>query len=100
MNLTTTSNDNVINSTRRWVESVVVDLNLCPFARKALIDNRVRFSITEAVTEEQLLDELQDELSLLDHEPTIELSGHAGKVSVKKVPEHRLPIRFPHNLVA
>ena len=72
MNLTTTSNDNVINSTRKWVESVVVNLNLCPFARKALIDNRVRFSVTEAVTEERLLDELQDELSLLDHEPTIE----------------------------
>jgi len=72
MNRTTTSKEKIIESTRRWVESVVVDLNLCPFASKALIDNRVRFSVSEAVTEEQLLDELQVELSLLDHEPTIE----------------------------
>lgn len=72
MSLTTISKDNVVKSTRNWVESVVVDLNLCPFARKALIDDRVRFSVTEAVTEEQLLDELQVELSLLDHDPTIE----------------------------
>ena len=72
MSRTTTSNDNIVNSTRKWVESVVVDLNLCPFARKALIDNRVRFSVTEAVTEEQLLDELQVELSLLGRDPSIE----------------------------
>ena len=72
MSLTTTSNDNVIKSTRKWVESVVVGLNLCPFASKALIDNRVRFSVTEAISEEQLLDELQLEFSLLDHDPSIE----------------------------
>ena len=72
MSRTTTGNANVIESTRKWVESVVVDLNLCPFAGKALIANRVRFSVSEAVTEEQLLDELQVELSLLDHDPSIE----------------------------
>lgn len=72
MNLTTTSNHNIIRSTQKWVESIVVDLNLCPFARKVLIDNRVRFTVTGAVTEAQLLDELQVELDLLGHEPSIE----------------------------
>lgn len=72
MSRTTTSNDNIIRSTRNWVESIVVDLNLCPFARKALLDNRVRFTVAGAVTEEQLLDELQVELNLLDHDPSIE----------------------------
>ena len=50
----------------------MVDLNLCPFARKAMIDNRVRFTVAGAVTEEQLLDELQVEIGLLDHDPSIE----------------------------
>ncbi len=72
MNRTTTSNDSIIRSTQKWVESIVVGLNLCPFAKKALIDNRVRFSVTKAVTEEQLLDELQAEFDLLDHDPSIE----------------------------
>lgn len=54
------------------MESVVVDLKLCPFAKKVLLDNRVRFTVTEAVTEEQLLEDLQVELGLLDHDPSVE----------------------------
>jgi hypothetical protein len=48
------------------VESLVVGLNLCPFAKRELVKNRIRFSVTEAVTEEQLLADLQAELELLD----------------------------------
>ena len=54
------------------MESIVVDLNLCPFARKVLFDNRVRFTVARAATEAQLLEELQVELDLLDHDPSIE----------------------------
>lgn len=67
-----TSNDNIIRSTQHWVESIVVGLNLCPFASKALLTNRIRFTVTGAISEEQLLDELQVELGLLDHDPSIE----------------------------
>ena len=72
MNRTTTRSDKIIKSTRFWVESVVVDLNLCPFAKQVLIDQTIRFSVTAAVDEEQLLDELQVELALLDHDRSIE----------------------------
>lgn len=57
---------------RRWVETVVVDLNLCPFAKRELVKNRVRFTVTQAKTEEQLLIALQTELELLSSEPSIE----------------------------
>jgi hypothetical protein len=40
-----------IAATRRWLESVVIELNLCPFAERELRDDRVRFSVTNAATD-------------------------------------------------
>ena len=65
-------NEKIIKPVRHWVKSVVVGLNLCPFAKRELVRNRVRFSVTEAVTEEQLLEALQAELELLNNDETIE----------------------------
>jgi len=62
----------VIESVQRWVESFVVDMNLCPFAKRELIKNRVRFALTAAETEEELLIALQAELELLQCNPSIE----------------------------
>jgi hypothetical protein len=64
--------DIFINNTRRWVESVVIDLNLCPFAKREMINNRVRFTITEADTEAQLLFDLHCEITLLSNDADIE----------------------------
>lgn len=63
---------NVIGATKRWVETVVIGLNLCPFAKREVVNNRVRFTLTEAVTEEQLLIALEDELALLGKDSSIE----------------------------
>ena len=62
----------ITDSVSRWVESVVVELNLCPFAKRELMKNRVRFSVTDAEDEEQLLVALEDELGLLGNDPSIE----------------------------
>lgn len=62
----------VAQSVRRWVETVVVELNLCPFAGRELLNNRVRFTATKAITEEQLLMALQEELELLSSDSSIE----------------------------
>ena len=64
--------DQIIKSVRHWVETLVVGLNLCPFAKRELLNNRVRFSVTGATTEEQLLVELQTELELLNRDDSIE----------------------------
>ena len=64
--------EEVIGPVRRWVESLVVGLNLCPFAKRELVKNRVRYSVTEATTEEQLLVDLQVELELLNRDDAIE----------------------------
>lgn len=64
----------IIKSVAHWVDSVVVDLNLCPFAKRELINNRVRFAVTDAESEEQLLVALQAELELLDIDASVETS--------------------------
>ena len=62
----------VIADTRRWVERVVVGLNLCPFARKELEADRVRFVETDADGEETLLQALHAELQHLEDNPDTE----------------------------
>lgn len=61
-----------IGPVRHWVETVVVGLNLCPFAKRELVNDRVRFSVSEAETEEQLLADLQAELELLNNDEAVE----------------------------
>ena len=51
---------------RRWVEGFIVELNLCPFAGRELLGNRIRFVVTESTTEEHLLAALETELALLN----------------------------------
>lgn len=65
-------NDKIASGVRRWVESVVVGLNLCPFAMRELLNNRVRFAVTPADSEEQLLMALESELILLEGNSAIE----------------------------
>ncbi|HHA19771.1 MAG TPA: DUF1415 domain-containing protein [Methylophaga sp.] len=64
--------EKIIKAVRHWVETLVVGLNLCPFAKRELINNRVRFTVTDATTEQQLLETLQAELQLLNDDRSIE----------------------------
>ncbi|KPQ29448.1 MAG: hypothetical protein HLUCCX14_06305 [Marinobacter excellens HL-55] len=62
----------IVNSTRKWVEDVVVGYNLCPFAKRELVRDRVRFVVTDAANEGDLLKVLHAELQRLEDEPEIE----------------------------
>ena len=57
--------DKVIAAVRDWLESVVIELNLCPFAKRELSNDRVRFVATDATSEVQLLQALEAELEHL-----------------------------------
>lgn len=59
-------------ATRNWLESVVIGLKLCPFAKREYDDNRVRFAVTDSATELHLLQTLESELQLLFGNETIE----------------------------
>ncbi|MGK0524871.1 MAG: hypothetical protein ACI92N_002515, partial [Pseudomonadales bacterium] len=66
------SDGTVVQATRKWVEDVVVGYNLCPFAKRELVGDRVRFVVSEADNEDSLLQALQTELLRLDDEPETE----------------------------
>lgn len=57
---------------KNWVETMVVGLNLCPFAKRELVKNRVRFELSNAKTEDELLAHLKSEIILLDEKSSVE----------------------------
>ncbi|MFK7729986.1 MAG: DUF1415 domain-containing protein [Pseudomonadales bacterium] len=61
-----------LTATKKWVNSVVVDLNLCPFAKRELNNDKVRFVLSDTRKEEVLLETLFDELTVLHSDPNIE----------------------------
>jgi len=65
--------DPIEQQVRRWLEQVVIGLNLCPFAGAPYRNGQVRISVSQATTNEALLAELQSELALIDRTPATEL---------------------------
>ena len=66
--------DDIIHKTRTWVKEFVIKLNLCPFASVPLFKNKIRFFVSEALNEEDLLVEIMMEIQLLEqqsHETTL-----------------------------
>ncbi|MCX5660884.1 MAG: DUF1415 domain-containing protein [Planctomycetota bacterium] len=59
----------VVDDTRRWIASIVIGLNLCPFARKAFREETIRYVVTEAREGTDLLAALAEELKALAAAP-------------------------------
>jgi len=79
-----TGNDQkIINAVRAWLSSVVIGLNLCPFAQAEYRRNSIRYTVSKAASNEQLLQDLVIELALLKKEPSIEttLLIHPGRLT-------------------
>ena len=62
----------IVAAVRQWLESFVIGLNLCPFAKRELVKNRIRFKLTGASSPPQLLTALQSEMELLNRDQSIE----------------------------
>ena len=59
----------IIQQTEKWIKSVVIDLNFCPFASKALLKKSVRYIVLKDVGVKQSLEALVQEFEFLnDHE--------------------------------
>lgn len=61
-----------VEETRLWVEKMVIGLNLCPFAKRELVKNRIRFRVSQATREEALIEDLEQELVSLTENRDIE----------------------------
>jgi len=59
-----------LSCTKKWLETFVIDLNLCPFAER--VKEKIRYTLSQATTEEGLLIDLQSELQILESDVTIE----------------------------
>ena len=62
----------VIAEVKGWVEDRVVGWNLCPFARRELVNETIRFRVCEPEDEEALLLALAEEIEVLDRQPEVE----------------------------
>lgn len=51
--------------TRVWLEKAVIGLNLCPFAHAVHGGGRIRWVVSNAASEEELLNDLTEELKFL-----------------------------------
>jgi uncharacterized protein len=59
----------VIDGTRRWISSMVIGLNLCPFAQRVFNADMIRYVVTDAEDERTLLKNLACELKALASSP-------------------------------
>lgn len=57
--------DQIIAATRLWLEKAVIGLNLCPFAKAVHVKDQIRYIVSDAVSTEQLLACLLEELQAL-----------------------------------
>jgi hypothetical protein len=50
---------------RRWIEKVVIGLNLCPFAKAVYVKKQIRYVVTRAVQPDDLLAEVERQIGVL-----------------------------------
>ena len=55
----------IITATKQWLESAVIGLNLCPFAKAVHVKNQIRYVVCESDLREALLAQLVRELTFL-----------------------------------
>ena len=55
----------IIAETRDWIEKAVIGLNLCPFAKVVYVNDRIRYCVSEAESQDALLADLSRELRAL-----------------------------------
>ncbi|WP_049721201.1 DUF1415 domain-containing protein [Gilvimarinus polysaccharolyticus] len=63
----------VIANTQQWFETVVLGLNLCPFAHQPAKHNRIRFTVFDESRGLGLLEVLDEEIARLENTPITEL---------------------------
>ncbi|MGL5004970.1 MAG: DUF1415 domain-containing protein [Casimicrobium sp.] len=59
------SHNELIASVKRWLETAVIGLNLCPFAKAGPVKDQIRYVGSDATTIDALADDLVRELEIL-----------------------------------
>ncbi len=61
-----------ISATKRWLERVVVGLNFCPFAKREMVQNTIRYVNSDSEDVSTLLKLLESEIAILAAQPAVE----------------------------
>lgn len=64
----------IAEQTKTWIEKVVIGLNFCPFAKREVLRNSIRYVVSEKKDLEQVLLEFIEELKFLDANAATETS--------------------------
>jgi uncharacterized protein len=66
------TDEEVVQSVVAWLEHAVIGLNLCPFAHEVHATKRIRYVVTRAANESELLEVLRTELrTLAESDPAV-----------------------------
>ena len=61
-----------IQRTKQWIQSFVIALNLCPFAKREMDNNTVKILVSPSITIENALTDFMVEIECLNLDKTIE----------------------------
>ena len=66
--------DSIVDGCREWIREHVIRLGLCPFASQPFVAEQIRYAVTDATTNEELVEEFFVEGRLLLDTPSEELA--------------------------
>lgn len=61
------SDASILAATRHWLLRAVIGLNLCPFAKSVYVKEQIRYVLSRATSDGDLLEQLESELMYLVH---------------------------------
>ncbi|MDX2303558.1 MAG: DUF1415 family protein [Microscillaceae bacterium] len=70
--LTQAQKEDTLKTTQKWLETIIIGLNLCPFAKAPFQKGQVHFEIAEANTMKGFVEAFIKEVQRLDTQPSIE----------------------------
>lgn len=62
----------ITQQTAQWLEKVVIGFNFCPFAKREVLRNSIRYVVSENAGVEACLEELLEEFKHLDNNKSVE----------------------------
>lgn len=70
----TQDNNMLISQTKKWLSSVIIDNNLCPFAKREYDNNRIHYVVVETSDLQFQLEQIIIQCAVLDNAANIETS--------------------------
>jgi len=89
----------IIQETRNWLKAVVIHFNFCPFAKRELINNHIRFVVCHEKNIEPTLETLIEECRHLDRYPDTETTLLISPKTFKKFDDYLMMLDLAQALM-